>query len=270
MAMRQLSYLTLLSRRKVVPFDPTVLSGLELWCNGDDGLIVGGSAQLYDRSYMVAGSTVNPGTSDFSLNLWAYPDSLATDGSLFCTGAVIDGEDGFHLKLITDGSLYLGFNDSVQGTKLGGTIAAAGSITASAWHNISVTFDRDGNASCRINDVAKSTLAISTHTASLGATRTRIGNDGGTTYFNGRLSDFVYSTRLHTAAEITWLNQSGNPRSYAEFGTAGAGSNMLTGLVHDWPMHEISSTRYDQHGSNDLTPTFDNLLGTYATFAEEE
>jgi hypothetical protein len=230
------------------------------WLRADDGVNTGGSAQFYDRTFLVAGSLVNPLTSDFCPSGWLYLDSLAANNSIFCTGATSDGEDGTHIWVDTNGAVQLAFNDSVQGSRLTGALSANGAVVVSTWYHWAVNFDRDGNATLYLNGVAKLSVAISTHAASLGATRTRFGNDGGTTYFNGRMSDVYYWTRVLTTAEITWLYQLGNPRSYNEFGTAGDGAALLTGLPAGWPMHEVSGTRADVVGTNTLTPTYANLL----------
>jgi hypothetical protein len=77
--------------------------------------------------------------------------------------------------------------------------------------------------------------------------------------WSGRQRCAGWWSRLTTAAEDTWLYNSGAARAYSELGQAGSGSNLLTNLVAYWNLGEKNGNRADSSG-NGFTLTDNNTV----------
>lgn len=79
---------------------------------------------------------------------------------------------------------------------------------------------------------------------------------GGTGRWDGRIGPVLFAKRVLTAAERTWLYNGGTARRSGELGIAGtdgANLNSDNSVISYWDMNEVSGTRYDAIGTNDLT-----------------
>ncbi len=202
-----------------------------------------------DTAHFDMGTFYDPGTSDFTVASWMRLTAVGAFMSPLGTGANGDGVDGFRFLIGATGGMTLEINDSVQATRASGTLAANGTFSDSTWYLVIVAFDRSGNATCYVNDVTKSAVDISTHTATLGATAGQIGAFVGN-YLDGTLDEVAVWDRLLTSDERTWLYNSGSGRLYDDTDAA-----LQVDMSAWWGLGEASGVRSDQHGSNDLTET---------------
>ena len=198
-----------------------------------------------NNSWLEMASNYDPGTSDFAVAFWVYLDSATTHG-VISTGGGSNGVDGFYLYVDASDQLTLAINDSVQGSRASGVLATG--LSTGSWYFVVVNFDRDGNATAYVDNVAKSTLDISGQAATLGATQGNVGAyELDTGHMDGRVDSLGIWDRLLTADEITELYNSGLGWIYEDLNT-----DFKTNIAHWYELGENTGIRYDSYGTNNL------------------
>ncbi len=196
-------------------------------------------------------ASLSTGNIDFTMAGWIYADSFATEntfiskesagGAEFRFGYVIGG--GFRFGMFTPGFV------SVLASAPGVLPATSMWFFFVAWHDsaadkISVQFNNG------VIDSAATAGAAPSDTGGV----FQIGSyNGAANLWNGRIANVGFWKRTLTAAEKTWLYNSGSGRRYAELGISSTdGSALKTNLEAYWNLSEQSGTREDSHGNNDL------------------
>ena len=201
-----------------------------------------------DCSWLAMDTPFDPGTSDFSVAFWIYPDTTTTYQAIVDTGGM-SADPGFSISTRAGRDLGLWID---TGSRDYDVDALDDLLTTGEWHFIVVNWDRDGNAQVYHNGEAAGTpLDITGHQSSLGATRGVVGATAETgnerNFLDGRLDSLGLWTRLLTRDEITALYNSGAGLVYGDLSDA-----FKTDLSHWYGFLESTGTRYDSHGSNDL------------------
>lgn len=224
-----------------------------------NGVQTGGSRLLTasDKAHFKVANNagIQTGNTDFTVGVWIYWDGT--------NGGVVARWDSSTSKeyniFITAGTA--GFTvtpDGSSGTAV--TLNSSAVIPSGSWSFILAWHDAvNDSINIQVNngsvDSLSHTLGVHSSNADLvfGA---RLPN-----YVGGRISRSLFSKRILTTAEKTYLYNAGAGRSYGDLGIAGTdGANLKTNLISYWNFSEASGTAYDAHGTNHLTPTFAELI----------
>lgn len=171
-----------------------------------------GKAHSFNGSQMSTfGTDVGDlGTNDFSYSVWIYVPTLqsAYNGFIEMASGLVSfyamvDQDNYIRAIITfDDTNYI-------------NIVSNAAITAGAWTNIVVTYDRSGNGTLYINGTAQTDVEdISAHSAVdiQSNINFRIGRGGNSTwYFNGSIDDVYLWTKVLTQDEINALQLATHP-----------------------------------------------------------
>lgn len=250
-------------------WDPSqVLQGVspDLWLRADQGVYTGGARQFYSAdkgSLRIAdNAALSLNGTSFTIAAWVYYDShtAVNPGIISKDASAGNGE----------WSLYRATNDLAltvhNGTGYVTAQKVSGLPSNSAWYFVLGEYD-GVTLSVSVNNgtaATKACAAVRASTAALNIGYFERTNE----YHDGRIANAAVWKRTLTTAEKTWLyNQDsgnvGTGRVYGELGVAATdGSDLLTSLVSYWNLNETSGTAnaIDQHSTNDLTPTFAELL----------
>ena len=159
------------------------------------------------------------------------------------------GQTG-HTKFFFDGT-YINVNLSNTGTS--GTMILVSNTAApiGSWFHIGVTSVVNGVRALYQNGVVVYAFNYSTIGALYNnAIPFRLGAYSTPSIFlDGRMSCVsIWNNRTLSTPDIVAIYNSGTPREYADLTTA-----EKVDMVSFWHLNEPSGTRYDAHGSNDLT-----------------
>ncbi len=150
------------------------------------------------------------GTSDFGYSTWIYIPTLQSAYSGFIEMqsnvvsfyAMVDGDNYIRAVITFDDTNYI-------------NIVSNSAVTAGAWHNIIVIYDRDGNGTLYINGTAQTDVEnVSAHSAVniVSNIDFRIGRGGTSTwYFNGSIDDTYLFTKTLTQDEIDDIQEDTYP-----------------------------------------------------------
>lgn len=242
----------------------------DLWARR--GVQTDGAAKFVasDKSWL-SGSALLSNTTSFSLSFWVRPDDLAAIYQCVnLRGGSIDG-----VRILTDGSVQTRVRTA---TEFSTSSSSAAVISAGTWHNLVWIWNRDdaprksllyvdGVLVATGNQIAET--AVNSETFELGRHKA----DGH--YLNGRMdSACVAVATAFTNSEIAYLYNSGSGRILSELGQAGTDGAALKhtsngGKITSGPnFDELSGTRFDYFGSNDLTEQFVTLV-TNGSFASD-
>ena len=196
---------------------------------------------------------LDPGTSDFSLELWLNCTSLAAL-RCFCgkgsTADVAGSAEGYFCFLNTTGTIGIRMGDTANTTRI--TYTSAATVTANTWTHLVANFDRDASLTCYLNTVATTALSIATRQGqvdstwafALGSASTGVASFG--SYWSGYLDAVRFRNRLMTLPEISRSYNNGTGLAYRDLT-----GEERSGIVSAW---DLDNSLRDAHGPNHLTP----------------
>ena len=199
------------------------------------------------------GAALNPGTSDFAMGAAVYLDRLPhpTTGIyavILCGGDEASGGELCEIKVHSSGAVYAEFNDG-NGTRQ--QAVSTNTLLPGNWYVILANFDRDGNLTLYVNDALWATASLVAKSGSCDPGNFFISRRASGTgyYFAGRIDNAFFTKRLLSAAERTWLFNTGKGRQWAE---VAASTINDASLVSWWELDEASGDRLDRKGANHL------------------
>lgn len=207
-------------------------------------------------------SDLSVGDIDFTFSCWVYLDTKAHDSTFFSKKdddaagqeeyllRYRSSEDRFWFKAVTE-------SPSIDMAVFANSF---GSPAIDTWYFIVVRHDSTANTvNIQVNNGTVDSASTGTNVPFDGPSSFRIGAENSTvaSLTDGRVSLLGFWKRLLTSDEVTRIYNSGKGTVY---------KNLIpsdkTSLITYWNLHEGSGTRYDSHGSNDLT---DNNTVTQAS-----
>ena len=196
-------------------------------------------------------------TTDRSFNFWFKFEDTSTQSFITKWGA----NDGFWIDWLNDNTLR--FRTSSDGSSAY-TSTVSWTPTASTWYMITYTYDMSaGEVKFYVNGSQQGSTQTGHDTTVNNSTETfRVGNNSGSGYLDGLMDELGVWDKILTSTEVSDLYNSGNGLPYSDGADVLNNLTLSTGLVSYWDMEEASGTRYDLHGSNNLT---DNNTVTQAT-----
>lgn len=205
------------------------------------------------------GTAFDPGVGDFSVGCAFYADRLPDSYGMLLSGgkAITAGSAIYTLGIKSNGAIYAEFNGDSGDQLFFSTVA--GIVTAGVWYTLAGSFDRDGNLTIALNGgspVVLGNIAAKANACSPG--QLQIGRwVVASNFFPGRIDNAFYCNRLLSAAEITYLHNTGQWRQWAELGVAGTdGANLTASVIKGfWEFDTASALGTDSTSNgNDLTP----------------
>lgn len=167
---------------------------------------VAASSQYLSRA---SESLLQTGDTDWHLSVWVYSDSFGAD-------RIIGSKSGEWLLYCTSGGepkLYIdGFS------KL---LSWGANLSTATWYNITVWYDSAGNTvGMTVNN---GTPVTSSHTWTNAATTDPVyfGQNGGGSYWNGRLDETAFAKFVPTSGDLSLYYNSGTPPGYSTLTAAG-------------------------------------------------
>lgn len=230
-------------------FTPSHLPGLKVWMKPELGTSSNGAAQFVnagnDFLNRSSNATLQTGDIDFTFAAWVYLDSDTL-------GVVLSKWGG------TQDEYFLRYNGSSDRFDFGVVATAAlttreastlGAPATSTWYFLVGWHDSVNNTlNIQVNN---GTVDSTSYSAGCNASngQFRMGClASGTQSFDGRIDGVGFWKRVLTTAERTALYNAGSGTRYTALSTADKVS-----LVSFWELDEPAGTRYDAHGTNDLT-----------------
>ena len=182
------------------------------------------NAEYLNRTNANLSTGMKTDRTDWSIQVWLNPESLAVDGDFFTkwTGAP---NRGYIFRLTTAGSITTFI--TADGTNFSSGTVVAG-ITTGSWQHVVITMDGDGSTSTTmevwVNGVSKGTAAVARSPVkwSVTADFTIADQQGGGQYYDGGMDEVGIWSRLLTDPEIAELYNSGAGLAYPF--TAGGGA----------------------------------------------
>ena len=142
-------------------------------------------------------STLNFGTSDFTVALWIKRQATGVEHNIFSKTANASWTSGGKEMFIDGSNNRLGF-----GSFGVGEVFSAGTITNDGlWHHVAITFIDSSNAVVFYIDGAASGGGTLNLPADGGSHVIKIGNNGGS-YFRGQMDEFRIFSRTLSASEV--------------------------------------------------------------------
>jgi len=265
-----MSFVTVLSGVRQAAADvflPSDIDGLSLWLDASQGVSTSGARQFTasDKAYLtIADNTsLSTGDIDFTIAGWVYADTFPSS-SVLASKLNSSGAGEWNLTYETASNRFkfkIWNASSIVGTA---TSDNAGNGSTGKWYFVVAWHDSVANT---VNIQVNNGTADSSSTTGAPVDTTTafsIGSHGnGVNFWDGKSSKFGFWKRTLTAAERTFLYNAGNGQGYGDIGVASTdGSALKTSLEAYWNLNESDGTgdAIDAHGSNDLTPTFTELL----------
>jgi hypothetical protein len=154
---------------------------------------------------------LSPGDTDFTFAVWVYPDFTGTAKTIFGKASASNAE--YYLR--HDGaSNSPEFGVSGNGTTYTTVIGSLNSLSpANAWYFIVVTHDATANTiTVQVNN---GSTESSGHTTGVfnGTAAFEVGKNTLSPYWDGRIDEFGYWSRILTTDEKTYLYNSGAART---------------------------------------------------------
>lgn len=254
-------------RHKNKTFRPTMIPDCKLWLDSSFqhlGVKSGNSAQFVSANseYLSVTDTaaLSMGDVDFEIGTWVYLDTTPASGATMgILGKWASGNLEYVLYVDNTGGT-IRFKFDVRDTANAATTTVTASTFATpsptTWYWVMVYHNATTNLiGIAVNDGAYDTAAT-TGGVRDGTAAFEIGRHTAGNYFNGRVQKVLITKDILTAAERTWLYNSGNQRRFEDFGQAGTDGANLTvagGIVAGWKLGEESGQRNDYFGTNHLT-----------------
>jgi RHS repeat-associated protein len=192
------------------------INAYDLLDNGVVGYILGkknNAALFAPNQYLSHGDTpdLQLGNSDFTICLWAKLNDVTVDQSLISKWTEVGNEREYDLRY-TPGNFV--FDYSPDGSSVTDLYAYTfGRASNGDWNFVCIQRNRN-TLSISINNGLESTSSI-IGSIFVGTSDFKIGND--TTYsLNGAIDEVVFYKQSLTGAELDWLYNSGNGRSYSD------------------------------------------------------
>ena len=238
-------------------FQPDQINGLEAWFDASDApsLITNGAAHFTAASSQflsipaASAGDFQFGDTNFTIAGAFYLDSVSVGSRTIVSKYQLSG--GGREFLVYLNTAALTFVLSANGTDI--TSVNIPGLSAATWYFFVADYDAATDVMRIIlND---GTPAANTHAGGTFASATdfRVGAWVNTGFMSGRVDELAIWNRLLTPGEITWLYNGGMGRTYTDIGVFPGGDNLLTDLISWWGMNQASGTRFDAHGSNNLT-----------------
>lgn len=241
---------------------PASVAGLRLWLDATQGVYADGAIE-FDASrsqylYIADNPSLSCGDTDFSWAGWFWFTENGVEQVLISKYSSTLSEKEFALVLETDNKtirLTLS-NDGWLNTPFVDRISAASSFL-NQWVFVAFYHDSVNDKVCfRVNNTTQiSDYALGVFNGSL---TFRVGAyDSDNRFLNGKADSLGKWSRILTNQELDFLYNNGQGRIYADL-TA----SIKTNLVSWWDLNEYNTTRYDAHGTNNLSevnaPSFVN------------
>src|SRR3990167_7256777 len=252
--------------RKRKTFRPTMIPDCKLWPDSSfqhNGVKSGNSAQFIAVNSEYLSIADNPALSmgdiDFMIAGWFYFDSVP---GLNVANHFLGKWSGEYLVNIENisGTLRLRFwvRNTANTVTTGRHADTLGTPVINTWYFIVVWHDAVKNTlNIQVNNGGVDTTSGYTGGVRDFTTTCTIGSAaGGASPMGGRSHDVIVAKQIYTAAEKTFLYNSGNGRRFEELGLAGtdgANINVASGGVAYFKLGEESGTRADSWGANTLT-----------------
>jgi hypothetical protein len=196
-------------------------------------------------------------TNDFSISFFVKWSGSTEKQGLVAWGGLLASDSGVSIVLAGDQYIELWLNDKTHADISSGYIAGDitdAALTENEWHHVVILANRDGVASCYLDNVLQTaTIDISGHQDTLAPEKKYLGAWWRTTtnLFTGALSKLAYFDELLTPTEIAELYNSGNGITRAMYS-----AGLAAKTVHSWNCNEApEATLYDSTGTNDGTPS---------------
>lgn len=180
------------------------LTGTATWLTCPDGSNCVNFDGSSGECSMGDAAALDVGTTDFSLALAIYPNSLGTQLRVLSkkTNATSTNK-GYHLLISTAGTITFVLSD---GTNQNTITSAAGIITNQTWKLITITVDRGANGQIYVNNVASGSTTTMTSTANAdNANNFYVGRAEGIGYGNFRVRHLIFAKKLWTQTEMDTL-----------------------------------------------------------------
>ena len=117
-------------------------------------------------------SSYDPTTNDFCLSFWLYLNSFTAESvQVICgTAGYSNTKYGFAIDILNStGILRFRINNAAVGAYQLSTLANAGVIQTGVWQHVIIAADRDGDATCWVNNVEQLSPSIASFSATLGS-----------------------------------------------------------------------------------------------------
>jgi len=239
----------------------TSINGVGSWGSGKptpSARFIPASSQyltISDNNSLSIG-TFNGSPKAFTIAFWTYLASVPT-ASRFITKWIDGGSDREYQIVHNSGSVVFYTNDGTSNHSLSAT--TFGALSNGPWYHIVATYDPStGVANIYINTVNDTTNwgtgiqnTLSTAPFSIGY------GQGAPVTFDGLIDEVsLWTDRVLTSTEISWLYNSGAGRAFSEVSIETDPTKDQ--LISWWELEEASGTRYDSRGSNHL----DQVVGS--------
>mgnify|MGYP003641999950 CR=1 FL=1 len=245
-------------------FAPSDITGLKLWLDADAANVNTEAAADFDgtNQYLSSASTeLKKGNTSFSFGEWVNASNVVSKGligNLQGSGS----NRGYGIRLESGvPKIYI----STSNFDSGNYAVAVSSTTLSinTWYFIAGVYDADADLlKIKVNGGAFNTTSWA-NGSNLSAGDFHLGAlDSSLWFLDGKLDLAFFYDKALTEAELNALYNSGNATAYSSLSAA-----QKTDLVSWWSLSETSGTRYDQHGTNNLTDN--NSVGWAAGILDE-
>ncbi len=257
---------------EIVAGGQTVILSLAntVWSSGGSAATTGAGQFVAANSEYLSiadNPSLSTGDIDFTMLGWVYLDSGDSNQTFFAKSQDAGDNSEYVVQYLTSNDKFR-FVVSPDGTSNTTAVTANVLGVAStgtfyfivAWHSAAAN-----TINIQVNDGTADSGAYSSGLSDQDGDFTIGSEHGGGTSMDGRGASVLFCKCIFTAAEKSWLYNSGSGRRYHELGIAGtACSNCTTSLEGAWDLSETSGSRADSHGSNTLT---DNNTVTSAGWA---
>ena len=245
-------------------FAPSDITGLKLWLDADAANVNTEAAADFNgtNQYLSSASTeLKKGNTSFSFGEWVNASNVSSKGligNLQGSGS----NRGYGIRLESGlPKIYI----STSNFDSGNYAVAVSSTTLSinTWYFIAGVYDADADLlKIKVNGGAFNTTSWA-NGSNLSAGDFHLGAlDSSLWFLDGKLDLAFFYDKALTEAELNALYNSGNATAYSSLSAA-----QKTDLVSWWSLSETSGTRYDQHGTNNLTDN--NSVGWAAGILDE-
>ncbi len=198
-----------------------------------------------NSEYFTSPTGTGPDTN-FSISTWVKFDTVTGSPGIASTYRATPSLRGPGLVLTASSEIrFFGFYQNGGSLETADCISPA--VTTGIWYHVVATFD-GSEMILYVNNTKYATTWSSAGQDRSDEDFWYIGSSRFLGYSDAKQQMFGSWSRAISEAEVTALYNSGTPREYA-----GLTTSEKVDMVAFWHMNEPSGTRYDAHGSNDLT-----------------
>lgn len=244
------------------PFNPKNISGLNPWYRADQSVYANGAAQFTaaDKHWLTipTNATLQAGAGNFEIGVWVYLDSKATTQNII--GKWGTGNNREYMIRYNTATDRFNFYVSNDGTANDGVVADTfGAVTIATWYFIRCWYDGT-KIYISVNNGTADSKAWTTGTYASNAAF-NVGFDPlNSTYLGGRVDSLYFTKTPSSTAEATALYNAGAGRMVGDLTAANGLATFRTNCISWWGMNEDTGIRYDQIGTNHLTPAATDLI----------